>query len=402
MLRDKKILLGVSASIAAYKSAFLVRQLIQAGAEVQVVMTPSALDFITPLTLSTLSKKPVYYDFFDREKNDGTWNNHVDMGFWADMMIIAPASSNTLAKMVSGACDNLLLATYMSAKCPVYFAPAMDLDMYQNQATQSNIEKLIAFGKHFIPSTHGELASGLVGEGRMAEPDAIVSFIQNHLLSNAPLLGKKVLITAGPTHEPIDPVRFIGNRSSGATGIFLAEKAAQLGAEVHLVLGPTPLQVNEKAVYVTRVETAAQMFEASLSIFPVCDIAIMSAAVADYTPEIKALQKIKKAEAQMFIALQPTQDILKSLGAIKKSHQVLIGFALETENLLANAKKKLHAKNANAIVMNSPSANTGFGVATNQVSILFSEGEVIDLPLMHKSLLATEIWNLLLTRYFEK
>ena len=396
MLEGKKVLLGVSASIAAYKSAFLVRQLIQAGAEVQVIMTHSALDFITPLTLSTLSKKPVYFDFFDREKNDGTWNNHVDMGLWADLMIIAPASSNTLSKMVSGACDNLLLATYMSAKCPVYFAPAMDLDMYKNQATQKNIDALISYGKHFIPSSFGELASGLVGEGRMAEPHEIISFIESDLVAKAPLRGKKVLITAGPTHEPIDPVRFIGNRSSGTTGIFLAEKAAELGAQVILVLGPTHLRPCQKSIELIRIETAQEMYEACLDHFETADYAIMSAAVADFSPKKAAKQKIKKADADLHIELEPTQDILKHLGALKKENQVLIGFALETENLFENSLKKLQTKKADYIVMNSPGEHTGFGTATNQVSLLDKKGNLLELPLMTKSELADKLWNVIL------
>jgi len=312
MLRGKKVLLGVTGSIAAYKSAHLVRELIKQEASVKVVMTPASLDFITPLTLATLSRHPVVSDFV-ADRNEGTWNHHVNLGLWADLMVIAPATANTLAKMASSEADNLLMATYLSAKCPVYFAPAMDLDMYRHPAVKDNLARLQSFGNVMIPAESGELASGLSGEGRMAEPENIVSFLNEHLKAGLPLVGKKVLISAGPTYEAIDPVRFIGNRSTGKMGFALAERAAELGAEVKLVSGPSHVQTGHPAIHRIDVRTAAEMLEVCQQHFPDADIAIMSAAVSDYRPSEVADQKIKKKTDEMVLRLEPTTDILKTL-----------------------------------------------------------------------------------------
>jgi phosphopantothenoylcysteine decarboxylase/phosphopantothenate--cysteine ligase len=370
VLSGKKILLGITAGIAAYKTASLVRLFIKSGAEVQVIMTPASKDFITPLTLSTLSKHPVHSTFYDKEEENELWNNHVDLGLWADYMLIAPATANTLSKMAHGTCDNLLLATYLSAKCPVFFAPAMDLDMYKHPSTKKSLETLQGFGNLIIPATSGELASGLVGEGRMAEPEDIVSFIEKDLLSKLPLRGKKVLITAGPTYEAIDPVRFIGNHSSGKMGFAIASAAANLGAEVYLISGPSHQQIQHSFVHRIDVQTADEMYTAAHRYFKEVDIAILSAAVADYTPSKVAAQKIKKKDALLSIQLTPTKDILASLGALKK-HQFLVGFALETDNELANAKGKLQRKNLDAIVLNSlQDKGAGFATDTNKITII--------------------------------
>ncbi|WP_417602493.1 bifunctional phosphopantothenoylcysteine decarboxylase/phosphopantothenate--cysteine ligase CoaBC [Owenweeksia hongkongensis] len=391
MLSGKKVLLGVTGSIAAYKASFLVRLLIKAGAQVKVVLSPAARDFVTPLTLATLSKNPVLWEYFDAEDEQGKWNNHVDLGLWADLMVIAPATSDTLSKMASGLCDNFLMGVYMSAKCPVYFAPAMDLDMYRHPSTQANIKKLQDFGNRFIPSGDGELASGLVGEGRMAEPEEIIDFINQDLLNQAPLKGKTVLITAGPTHEPIDPVRFIGNHSSGKMGISLAETAAEMGAKVNLVLGPTPLRPTNADVNVIPVETAVQMHTESEILFSTTDISIMAAAVADYRPKNVADQKIKKAEGGLHIDLIKNPDILFDLGNKKSAKQVVVGFALETENGIENAIGKLHKKNCDLIVLNSPSSNTGFGKDTNEVTLINRKEEQITLGLKSKQDIAKDI-----------
>ncbi len=340
VLSGKKILLGVTAGIAAYKTSYLVRHFIKAGAAVQVVMTPAAKDFVTPLTLSTLSKNPVHSTFYDKNEENELWNNHVDLALWADLMVIAPLTANTLAKMAEGICDNLLLATYLSAKSTVYFAPAMDLDMYQHETTSANIVRLEARGNIFIPPSFGELASGLEGEGRMAEPEEIVSFIEKHLILNAPLHGKQVLITAGPTYEAIDPVRFIGNHSSGKMGFALARAAADLGANVILISGPSHEQLEHSSVTRIDVVSAEQMYEATHRYFSESQIAIFSAAVSDFTPKVVSSQKIKKKQSDMEIALIPTKDILASVGGIKEN-QYLVGFALETENEIKNAKEKI-------------------------------------------------------------
>lgn len=371
VLSGKKVLLGVTAGIAAYKTANLVRLFIKSGAEVKVIMTPASKDFITPLTLSTLSKNPVHSTFYDKEEEENElWNNHVDLGLWADIMIIAPATANTLSKMTNGTCDNLLLATYLSAKCPVYFAPAMDLDMYKHPSTKNSLDKLQSYGNVMIPATSGELASGLVGEGRMAEPEDIVSFITNDILSTLPLKGKKILITAGPTYEAIDPVRFIGNHSSGKMGFEIAKTAANLGAEVFLVSGPSFQKVNHSLIHRIDVKSAEDMYIASHKYYADVDVAILAAAVADYKPKNIATQKIKKKDAALTIELEPTKDILKSLGEIKK-HQLLIGFALETNNEVENAKSKIERKKLDLIVLNSlRDEGAGFATDTNKINII--------------------------------
>ncbi|MEL4308753.1 bifunctional phosphopantothenoylcysteine decarboxylase/phosphopantothenate--cysteine ligase CoaBC [Joostella sp. CR20] len=398
ILSGKKIVLGITGGIAAYKSAFLIRLFIKAGASVKVVMTEAAKDFVTPLTLSTLSKNKVYSSFVDEEEENELWNNHVDLGLWADLMIIAPATANTLSKMASGASDNFLLATYLSAKCPVYFAPAMDLDMYKHPSTEKSLETLQSFGNTMIPAGHGELASGLVGEGRMAEPEAIVSFIEKDILSKLPLKGKRVLITAGPTYEAIDPVRFIGNHSSGRMGYALAEKAASLGAEVFLVSGPTHLSISHSHIKLVRVTSAEEMYNATHQVFNQVDVAILSAAVADYKPATVASEKIKKKTATMHIDLEPTQDILASLGSIKEK-QFLVGFALETNDELENAKGKLARKNLDAIVLNSLNdKGAGFGKTTNKVTFIDKNMNIIPFPLKSKTEVATDIFNEILNR----
>lgn len=396
MLRGKKVLLGISASIAAYKSAFLVRLLVKAGAEVKVVLTPAAADFVTPLTLSTLSKNPVFSAFTKEDDENAVWTNHVELGLWADLFIIAPATSNTMAKMVSGACDNLLLATYMSAKCAVYIAPAMDLDMYKNAATQQNIATLRQMGHNIIDAASGELASGLVGQGRMAEPEEIVAFVENSLMQKAPLLGKKVLINAGPTYEKIDAVRFIGNFSTGKMGVALAKKAVALGAEVQLILGPTSYPFDLADMNVTRVTTADEMYNACIERFTDADYTILSAAVADYKPVNPAEQKIKKGSATMHLELIPTIDILKALGNRKTDKQCLVGFALETNNELEYAKNKLVQKNLDFIVLNSlRDAGAGFGHDTNKVTVISKQGQATQTALADKNEIAAEIWNIL-------
>ena len=390
MLSGKKVLLGVTGSIAAYKASFLVRLLIKAGAEVKVILTPAARDFVTPLTLATLSKNPVLWEYFDKDDDQGTWNNHVDLGLWADLFIIAPATSDTLSKMASGHCDNLLMGAYLSAKCPVYFAPAMDLDMYRHPSTIQNIQTLQKFGNQFIPSGDGELASGLTGEGRMAEPEDIVAFVEENLKAQSPLSGKKVLLSAGPTYEPIDPVRFIGNHSSGKMGIALAERAAAMGADVTLVHGPIALKPVDSKIKTIEVQSAKEMFEACKQYYPLADIAIMAAAVADYRPKNKAAQKIKKVEDNLNIELVKNPDILYELGQ-KKDHQVLVGFALETENAVENAIGKLHKKNCDLIVLNSPGESSGFGKDTNEVILINRKEQQQRLGLKSKQDIAKDI-----------
>lgn len=398
VLSGKKILLGVTAGIAAYKTANLVRLFIKSGAEVKVVMTPASKDFVTPLTLSTLSKNPVQSTFYDKEEENELWNNHVELGLWADVFVIAPATANTLSKMTHGTCDNLLLATYLSAKCPVYFAPAMDLDMYKHPSTIESLSKLQEFGNTMIPATSGELASGLVGEGRMAEPEDIMAFIEADIASKLPLKGKKLLLTAGPTYEAIDPVRFIGNHSSGKMGFALAENAANLGAEVFLITGPTSQRLQHSSVEIIAVSSADEMYNAAHQHFANMDIAILSAAVADYKPKNVASQKIKKKDASLEIALEPTKDILASLGVIKKD-QFLVGFALETENELENAKSKLQRKNLDAIVLNSLNdKGAGFATNTNKVTFIDRNQKVIPFELKSKDEVAKDILNEIIQR----
>lgn len=399
VLSGKKILLGVSGGIAAYKTATLVRLFIKAGADVQVVMTPASKDFVTPLTLSTLSKNPVHSNFYNEEDENALWNNHVELGLWADLMLIAPATANTLSKMVNGNCDNLLIATYLSAKCPVYFAPAMDLDMYKHPSTLASFQTLKQFGNTIIPAESGELASGLSGEGRMAEPENIVAFIEHDLESQLPLKGKRLLVTAGPTYEAIDPVRFIGNHSTGKMGFDIAECAAQLGAAVTLISGPTALQVKSKNIALVRVTSAAEMYAACHQYYPEVDVAICAAAVADYKPKFAADQKIKKSENTLTLELEKTKDILASLGQ-SKENQFLIGFALETENEIENAKLKIQKKNLDLIVLNSlQDKGAGFATATNKVTFIDKNFDIEAMPLKSKEAVATDIINKVISHY---
>lgn len=398
ILSGKKILLGISAGIAAYKTASLVRCFIKAGADVKVVMTPASKEFITPLTLSTLSKHPVNSSFTNPDDDNETWNNHVELGLWADLFIIAPATANTLSKMANGVCNNLLLATYLSAKCPVYFAPAMDLDMYKHPSTLASFKALQSFGNIMIPATSGELASGLIGEGRMAEPEDIVAFIEHDILGKLPLCGKKVLITAGPTYEAIDPVRFIGNHSSGKMGFEIARAAANLGAEVILISGPTHQKLQHSLVQIIPVISAEEMYNAAHDFFKTIDIAILAAAVSDYKPKEVANQKIKKAEKTLSLELEKTKDILASLGAIKR-HQFLVGFALETNNEIENAKGKLKAKNLNLIVLNSlKDEGAGFKSDTNKVTLIDANETLTTFDLKSKEAVASDILNAIINQ----
>lgn len=393
LLSGKKVLIGVTGGIAAYKSALLVRQFIKYGAEVKVVMTPSAKDFVTPLTLSTLSKNEVFSSFYNEEDENAQWNNHVDLGLWADLMVIAPATANTLSKMASGTSDNLLLATYLSAKCPVYFAPAMDLDMYKHPSSLQSFKTLQSFGNIMIPAGSGELASGLHGEGRMAEPEEIAAFIEQHLKASAPLLHKKVIITAGPTYEAIDPVRFIGNHSSGKMGYELAKQAAKQGANVILVSGPSSLTIVDDSVTLIRVNTAQQMYDEVHKHYVSVDVGIAAAAVSDYRPKVVADQKIKKAGEEMTIVLEKSPDILLSMGQHKKN-QLLVGFALETENEIANAKKKLEKKNLDFIVLNSLNdKGAGFKKDTNKITIIDKAHNAKSFDLKSKAEVAKDIIN---------
>lgn len=394
----KKILLGVCGGIAAYKTASLVRLFIKAGAEVKVVMTPSAGNFITPLTLATLSKNPVFSDFTEENDPSGVWNNHVELALWADAMVIAPATANTLSKMVDGACDNLLLAVYLSAKCPVFFAPAMDLDMYKHPSTQNALEKLQSFGNIMIPAGVGELASGLSGEGRMAEPEEIKEMLRLHFEARQPFKNIKVMITAGPTYEAIDPVRFIGNHSTGKMGFEIARAAAKLGAEVILISGPTQLTVSHPNITLVRVTSADQMYDAAQLHFPSSDVAILSAAVSDYKPKTIVDQKIKKKDQNLQIELVPTPDILASLGKIKK-HQFLVGFALETNDEVENAKGKLTRKNLDLIVLNSLNdSGAGFGTPTNKITLIDKSLSVKPFSLKSKAEVAMDILQAILEK----
>jgi len=393
LLSGKKVLIGVTGGIAAYKSALLVRQFIKYGAEVKVMMTRSAKDFVTPLTLSTLSKNEVFSSFYNEEDENAQWNNHVDLGLWADLMVIAPATANTLSKMASGTSDNLLLATYLSAKCPVYFAPAMDLDMYKHPSSLQSFKTLQSFGNIMIPAGSGELASGLHGEGRMAEPEEIAAFIEQHLKASAPLLHKKVIITAGPTYEAIDPVRFIGNHSSGKMGYELAKQAAKQGANVILVSGPSSLTIVDDSVTLIRVNTAQQMYDEVHKHYDSVDVGIAAAAVSDYRPKVVADQKIKKAGEEMTIVLEKSPDILLSMGQHKKN-QLLVGFALETENEIANAKKKLEKKNLDFIVLNSLNdKGAGFKKDTNKITIIDKAHNAKSFDLKSKAEVAKDIIN---------
>jgi len=389
VLQGKKIILGVTGSIAAYKSAQLIRLLVKQGAEVKVIMTTLAKEFITPLTLATLAKNPILIDFFD--PTNGNWNSHVDLGLWADAYLIAPATANTMAKMATGVADNLLLTTYLSAKCPVFIAPAMDLDMFAHPSTQRNMEALKAIGNQIIEPTSGELASGLEGKGRMEEPEEIVRYLI-HYFTEKPLLGKKILITAGPTYEKIDPVRFVGNYSSGKMGFALAEDCASKGAEVCLIAGPVQIKSSHKNIERIDVTSAMDMYEAVMQRFYGMDGAILCAAVADFTPIQTAQSKLKREKDNLILELKPTQDIAAAVGAMKMDHQFLVGFALETTNEEANALSKMERKNFDFIVLNSlQDAQAGFGFETNKISILHRSGTKKRFELKNKKEVAADI-----------
>ncbi len=397
MLAGKKILVGITGSIAAYKSVYLVRLLIKAGAEVKVIMTPSAKDFVSPLTLSTLSRNPVIIDLFDEQ----SWANHVMLGRWADVMVIAPLSCNTLAKMANGLCDNLLLATYLSATCPVVAAPAMDEDMWHHPSTKANLVRLESFGNQIIPVEKGDLASGLNGEGRMAEPERIIEYITTNFFLTRPLEGKKALVTAGPTYEPIDPVRFIGNHSSGKMGIAIAKELYHRGAAVTLVMGPSQYEFSAEGIAVVRVKTADQMYKSCHDNYPGSDLTVMAAAVADYTPVETADQKIKKKSDSLTITLSKTKDILKSLGEKKNSKQVLVGFALETNDEKKNALEKLAKKNADMIILNSMmDAGAGFGFDTNKITIFDKSGQEFSFDTKSKTDVAKDIVDTIIRLYY--
>lgn len=388
-MKGKKIVLGITGSIAAYKAAVLIRALIKKGAEVQVVITPAGKEFITPITLSALTSKPVISEFFSQR--DGTWHSHVDLGLWADAMVIAPATASTIGKMANGIADNMLITTYLSMKAPVFVAPAMDLDMFAHPATQKNLEILRSYGNHIIEPGEGELASHLVGKGRMEEPEKIVEVLEAFFNREQDLKGKKVLITAGPTYEKIDPVRFIGNYSSGKMGYALAESCARRGAKVTLISGPVQVKAQHPSIKVVKVESAHQMHEAVIKAFPTSDAAILCAAVADFTPEVKADQKIKREKEDLILRLVPTEDIAAALGKIKKENQCLVGFALETNNELANARHKLGKKNFDFIVLNSlQDAGAGFQCDTNKITIVDKE-KATPYPLKTKTEVADDI-----------
>lgn len=390
MLQGKKIVLGITGSIAAYKAAALTRLLVKTGAEVKVVMTSSAKEFVTPLTLSTLSKNSVLTEFIKDET--GQWNNHVELGLWADALLIAPASANTIAKMANGLCDNLLSAVYLSARCPVFLAPAMDLDMLAHATTQSNLKKLTSFGNHLIDSAYGELASGLTGAGRMAEPEEIVAHLEAFFTNEQKLKGKTVLVTAGPTYEAIDPVRFIGNHSSGKMGFAIAESLANAGALVNLITGPTTQHTSHRGVSVKSVKSAEDMYNACAELFPKTDIAVLAAAVADYKPTVTADQKIKKKNDTLILELTKTHDIAALLGKLKHNGQVIVGFALETEHEQSNAFKKLESKNFDLIVLNSLNdSGAGFGHDTNKISIIDRQQNVRSFDLKNKKEVANDI-----------
>ncbi|TNF76885.1 MAG: bifunctional phosphopantothenoylcysteine decarboxylase/phosphopantothenate--cysteine ligase CoaBC [Bacteroidetes bacterium] len=392
MLSSKRILLGITGGIAAYKTTFLTRLLIKAGAEVRIVMTESAGDFVSPLTLATLSKHEVLHSFVREEEGLTDWNNHVELGLWADLMLIAPATANTLSKMASGTCDNLLLACYMSAKCPVLIAPAMDLDMYRHPATRKTLDTLEEYGHGIIPAGEGELASGLHGEGRMAEPEDIVAYMENYLRAGQPLTGMNILITAGPTHEAIDPVRFIGNHSTGKMGFALAEAALELGASVTLISGPTHLQA-DPSVRLIRVTSALEMYTQAVNAFPEMDVVIGAAAVADYRPERQAREKLKKEGESLELKLVRNPDIIQALGE-QKTTQYVVGFALETQNELDFAKGKLQDKHLDAIVLNSlKDSGAGFGSDTNKVTFIDKNFTITPFELKTKAEVARDIMH---------
>jgi len=401
VLHDKRILLGISGSIAAFKTPLIVRLLVKAGAEVQVIMTDAAKTFVTPLTLSTVSNKEVLSSFTQEDNEDAVWNNHVDLGLWADAMLVAPASANTLSKMANANSDNLLIATYLSAKCPVFFAPAMDLDMHKHPANKKNIETLISNGNIHIPATSGALASGLEGEGRMEEPEQLLAALETYFVEKSPFSRKKILITAGPTYEPIDPVRFIGNHSSGKMGYALANSAAQQGADVTLICGPTAGNEAHPDVTLVSVTTADEMLAACLKAYPTADAVIMAAAVADFKPSNSQSHKIKKEKNIDALALEPTTDILATLGATK-THQVLVGFALESNNAIQNGQQKLNNKNLDAIVVNSlEDPGAAFGHNTNKISFLQRNKEAVHYPLKSKSEVAADILSHLNTMLYD-
>ncbi|MBS1918930.1 MAG: bifunctional phosphopantothenoylcysteine decarboxylase/phosphopantothenate--cysteine ligase CoaBC [Bacteroidetes bacterium] len=398
MLKNRKILLGITGSIAAYKAPYIVRLLIKAGAEVKVVMTKSAKDFVSKLTLSTLSKNPVLTDLFDEE----SWANHVMLGRWADLMLIAPVSCNTLSKMAQGQCDNLLLATYFSATCPVALAPAMDEDMWRHPATQKNIERLKSFGIKIIPVHNGELASGLFGDGRMAEPEEIIQYVTNTFFLPKKLAGKKALISAGPTYEPIDPVRFIGNHSSGKMGIAIAKELQYRGAQVTLVTGPIQNGLSTAAIKTIAVTTAQEMYDVCMAEFDDSDITVMAAAIADFTPVNISKEKIKKSSDNLILELKKTKDILKTLGYKKKVNQVLVGFALETNNEKENTLKKLQEKKADLLILNSlRDAGAGFGHDTNKITIFSNDGKEFPFEQKSKSDVARDIVDTIIHLYYE-
>lgn len=399
-LKGKKILVAVSGSIAAYKSALLVRLLVKADAEVQVVMTESAMEFITPLTLSVLSKKPVLSTFTSGK--EGTWNNHVELGLWADAIIIAPATARTLSKCATGNCDDLLTAVYLSARCPVFFAPAMDVDMYQHPSTQQNINTLTGFGNHFIEPEHGELASGLIGDGRLAEPETIVRTLSGFFAKKSVASGKRVLITAGPTVEAIDPVRYISNRSSGKMGYAIAEAFASAGAAVTLISGPTSMPIPAQTIKRIDVQSAEEMFEATQEHFTGSDVVIFAAAVADYTSKSVAAHKIKKQGHEMSLDLVKTRDIAGTLGKSKTENQLLIGFALETENEMEYAMDKLLRKNFDFIILNSLNdPGAGFAHDTNKITVIDKRKNVKHFDLKRKEEVAQDILNIVLDKWSE-
>ena len=393
MLKNKHIILGITGSIAAYKAAYIIRGLVKKGAEVQVVITPAGKEFITPITLSALSSNPVISEFFSNR--DGSWHSHVDLGLWADAMLIAPATAATIGKMANGIADNMLVTTYLSCKAPVFVAPAMDLDMFAHPTTQQNLDRLRSFGNHIIEPGEGELASHLVGKGRMEEPDKIIEVLEDFFASQTQLQKKKIVITAGPTYEKIDPVRFIGNYSSGKMGFALAEACAEQGADVTLIAGPVSLKTVHPNIHRIDVESAEEMYQAAVAAFPDADAGILCAAVADYRPEIQATEKIKReSKGDMMLHLVPNKDIAASLGSMKREGQVLVGFALETENETQYAEGKLKRKNLDFIVMNSlRDAGAGFRTDTNKITIIDSKGEVTAYPLKSKQEVATDIVN---------
>lgn len=392
ILKHKKIILGISGSIAAYKAAYLTRLLVKAGAEVQVLMTPAAAAFISPLTLSTLSKRAVYTEVVAEE----SWNNHVELGLWADAYVLAPATANTLAKLAHGICDSILAAVYLSARCPVFFAPAMDVDMWRHPATRANVERLHSFGNHLIPVGTGELASGLEGEGRLAEPEAIVGHLEAFFGRRNDLAGKRFLLTAGPTHEPLDPVRFIGNRSSGKMGVALAEAIVGRGGTVELILGPSNLAPAGPGLELIRVQTAQEMYDAAVARFPRADVAIMAAAVADYRPKEVAKQKMKKGDGGLTLDLVKNPDIAAELGRSKRADQLVVGFALETNEAEANAREKLERKNLDLIVLNSlADAGAGFAVDTNKITIFARDNKARHFELKSKADVAEDILDAL-------